>query len=158
MTVRQYTHLSVTVSDLDAARRYYVEGLGFTPTGGGVTAVSGEPGQQAATLLQLPEFEARTEKVERDGQILSLVEYARPEPVTGERQPMNICGPSHLCFLVQDIEAVARSLEELGGTTLHETRIDTDLPDGKPRTYMLCLAPDGAVRIELIETDGLPNS
>lgn len=157
MTVTAYTHLSITVSDLEAARRYYVDGLGFkqvTETG----RVSGELGEKAAQLLELDEFDGRTTKLERDGQILALWEYAKPAPVTGTRQPMNLCGPSHLCFLVQDIDEVARTLEALGGTTLHGTRISTDLPDGKPRTYMLCLAPDAAVRIELIETDGLPNT
>jgi catechol 2,3-dioxygenase-like lactoylglutathione lyase family enzyme len=157
MTVKRYTHLSVTVADLGAARRYFVDGLGFKPIGQH-RSVAGELGNTVAKLLELDEFEARLELIERDKQVLSLVEYTKPAPVSGQRQPMNICGSSHLCFLVQDIDGVARSLEDLGGSTLHDTRISTDLPDGKPRIYMLCLSPDGGTRIELIETDGLPNT
>jgi catechol 2,3-dioxygenase-like lactoylglutathione lyase family enzyme len=157
MTVNTYTHLGVTVADLDVARRYYVDGLGFKRIGWN-GSVSGPLGETVAKLLELDEFEARMEFVERDGQVLSLVEYAKPAPIPDQRQPMNICGSSHLCFLVQDIDGVAKSLEDLGGSTLHDTRISTNLPDGKPRIYMLCLSPDGGTRIELIETDGLPNT
>lgn len=157
MTVTAYTHLGVTVADLDVAKRYFVSGLGFEPSGRDQT-VTGESGETAARLLELEQFEARIERVKRDGQVLSLVQYLKPVPVPDQRQPMNICGSSHLCFLVRDIDGVAKSLEALGGSTLHDTRITTDLPDGKLRTYMLCLSPDGGTRIELIETDGLPNT
>jgi catechol 2,3-dioxygenase-like lactoylglutathione lyase family enzyme len=157
MTVTAYTHLGVTVADLDIAKRYFITGLGFEPVRSR-TEVTGELARAVAKLWEFDEFEARMEFVERDRQVLGLVEYHKPAPIADQRQPMNICSSSHLCFLVQDIDEVARSLEKLGGSTLHDTRISTDLPDGKPRTYMLCLTPDGGTRIELIETDGLPNS
>ena len=162
MAIQKYSHIGVTVSDLDVARRFFVEGLGFTPVIDGESertmSVSGDVGKKVANFLEVDDFAAEIAFVERDGQVLELVNYLTPEPELAHRRPMNICGLSHLCFLVNDIDAVAQRLRDLGGHILEDTKISTDLPDGRPRTYMLCLAPDASVRVELIETDGLPNT
>jgi glyoxylase I family protein len=162
MGIQKYSHVGVTVSDLDTSRRFFVEGLGFAPVDDNgsprTMSVSGDVGKKVANFLEVDDFAAEIAFVERDGQVLELVNYLTPEPERHPRRPMNVCGLTHLCFLVSDIDEVARRLEELGGEILEDTRISTDLPDGRPRTYMLSLAPDASVRVELIETDGLPNT
>jgi len=158
MVVNYFSHIGVAVTDIAVTRRYFVDGLGFTVVGDGrgdgryrAKAVSGELGRQVATILELDEVDVVTDFLERDRHVIELVEYRVPAPMPDARRATNVCGPTHLCFLVEDVEAVAGRLAELGGATVPATQVSTELPDGRRRTRMQCLDPDRGTRIELVE-------
>ena len=61
---------------------------------------------------------------------------------------MNQLGLTHLSIRVDDVAAVAATLEALGGTVLADSRTTFDLP-GASLDFVYCTDPDG-VRIELM--------
>jgi lactoylglutathione lyase len=65
---------------------------------------------------------------------------------------MNELGLTHLSIRVDDVSAVAATLEALGGTVVSGTRTTFDLP-GAPLDFVYCTDPDG-VRIELMQLPG----
>jgi len=164
MAVLSYTHVGITVTDLDVSRRFFTEALGFKPVvtsdGGSHKIVANdEYGKLVSRLLELDEdFDADVEFLQRDGQTIELVHYKTPSPQRLGRRTMAACGLSHMCFLVDDIDATVAEIKAHGGSLLEDTRIETSLPDGVNRQYVLCLDPDEAVRVELIVAAHLPNA
>jgi len=59
-------------------------------------------------------------------------------------RPANIPGRPHLCFIVDDLDAVAARIVEFGGVRLDASRSELDYGE-----LMFCADPDGT-RIELI--------
>ena len=79
--------------------------------------------------------------------------FAEPSPVgRPERRPINQLGLTHLSFRVDDLEAAAARIDELGGTVLAETRTALEL-SGTGLDFVYCTDPDG-VRIELMDLGG----
>ena len=111
--IHGFHHTSFTVSDVDAAERFFVELFGMERIGGGVydlDYIRRTVGYPEAVLkiavLSFPETTGR-----RD--VLELIEYQRPrgEPVdTSTHRP----GAAHLCFLVDDINAEYQRLSGAG--------------------------------------------
>jgi catechol 2,3-dioxygenase-like lactoylglutathione lyase family enzyme len=158
VAVNYFSHIGIAVTDIAVTRRFFVGGLGFTVVGDGRgdgryrgKAVSGELGRQVAAILELDEFDVVTDFLERDRHVIELVEYHAPRPTPDARRPANVCGLTHLCFLVEDVDAVAGRLEDLGGTPLAATRVTMHLADGRRQARVLCLDPDRGTRIELVE-------
>lgn len=158
MAIKQFHHIAVTVTDLQAARRFFMEGLGFTqmlnPDGSprAMSVGGGDAGRQVAQALELDgEWVGDVAFVERQDHVLELVQYNVPAAEQRGLRPMSVCGVSHLCFLVSDVDNVATRLRELGGNVLEHTRIDVPLADGSSQVRMMCTSPDGGVRIELVQ-------
>ena len=85
----------------------------------------------------------------RDGVTIELLGYLSPDCIgDGSRRPMNQLGLTHLHCRVDDVDAVAAAIEELGGTVVRATRTTFD-PAGNPLDFLYCTDPDG-VRIELM--------
>jgi catechol 2,3-dioxygenase-like lactoylglutathione lyase family enzyme len=154
-----FTHVGIAVKDREESRRFYTEALGFVPTGGEIRANDDDdvfPG--ISTFLEVDDTDVIAEFFTNGPQTIELVTYTSPgtqgEP---ERRPMNKLGLTHLCFLVEDVDAVAAKVEECGGRILEFTRMEHDRPDGINRDYLFCTDPNG-VRIELINASRLPNA
>ena len=144
-----FSHIGVCVSDLDRSVRFYVEGLGFE------AAESWTIGAEYGTLMELPGVELTSQFLRRDGAALELLHYGSPGAVgPAERRPVNQLGLTHLCFRVDDVDAVAGRLAELGGTVHDHTRTTFPDADGAPQLdFVYCTDPDGT-RIELMRLPG----
>lgn len=155
MAVQLYSHVGLTVSDLDRARRFFTEGLGFSvvlqngePRGRSVRGVTGE---QVGKLLEVDGLECDTLYIERDGQTIELVHYITPPALTLDRRPANATGLSHIAFMVDDMHAEATRLVELGGRALEHTETVIGFGPGDGARIMFVLDPDGGVKVELIQ-------
>ena len=65
---------------------------------------------------------------------------------------MNRTGLTHLALRVDDVDAVATTVEEFGGAVVEGTRTLLDV-DGVRLDFVYCTDPDG-VRIELMALGG----
>jgi catechol 2,3-dioxygenase-like lactoylglutathione lyase family enzyme len=113
--IRGFHHTSFTVSDVDAAERFFVDVMSMLRIGGGLydfDYIRRTIGYTDAELkIVVLAFPVAPGSAPRD--ILELIEYLRPrgEPVdTATCRP----GAAHLCFLVDDILAEHRRLTTLG--------------------------------------------
>ena len=148
MTVQHWSHIGLCVADLDRSHRFYCEGLGFREMGH--LDVQGAP---VDTLLELEGVELRAVYLERDGTRLELLHFDSPG-CEGEAtpRPMNQRGLTHLSFRVEDANAVASRLQELGGRCLESTR--TGNPDF--HAIALFVVDPAGTRLELIQQPGDP--
>jgi lactoylglutathione lyase len=138
-----FSHVGVCCSDLERSTRFYVNALGFVEV---FTMQLGD--EVSATMEQHGRFESRM--LSRGDLRLELLHWLQPEadgPST--RRPMTQLGITHLCFRVQDTEAVADLVEAHGGTAHRSTRSELPTPDGPPIRLMYVTDPDG-VRVELM--------
>ena len=139
-----FSHFGICVSDLDRSLRFYCEGLGFEPT------QLHQVGPEFGTLMEIEGVAVRSQFLRRDHLSIELLFYDAPghvgEPV---RRPVNQLGLTHLNFRVDDVDAVANRLRELGGTVLEHTRTTF----GPEMDFVYCTDPDGT-RIELMKLPG----
>lgn len=140
-------HTSYTVRDMDRSLRFYEEGLGFTRysdrTGAGrlQEIVTGTVGA-TARIVHLRGY----------GQGLELFQYSAPDDRrTRAVRPCDV-GSSHLCFVVDDIEAAVKHLERFGAQFLSEPLVVAAGPNAGNR-YCYFLDPDG-IPMELTEQSG----
>ncbi len=84
------------------------------------------------------------------GVTIELLGFASPGVVgDGQRRPMNQLGFTHISLLVDDVDQVASTIEEMGGTAVRSSRTTFDGP-GVRLDFLYCTDPDG-VRIELMD-------
>jgi catechol 2,3-dioxygenase-like lactoylglutathione lyase family enzyme len=139
--VDTFSHFGICVSDLDRSLRFYCEGLGFEPS------QSHSVGAEFGPLMEVAEPKLESRFITRDGVSIELLWFAEPGHTgDGSRRPMNQLGLTHLSFRVDDVEATAARLAELGGAIVDETRT-TFAPT---LDFVYCTDPDG-VRIELMK-------
>ena len=137
------SHVGVCVSDVERSTRFYCEALGFE------AAEAFDVGDEFGRLMELDSVQLHSQFLRRDGQAIELLAFSAPEPGgSKERRPMTQFGLTHLCFRVDDVEAVAAAVVEHGGTVHENTR--TTLADGV-LDFVYCSDPDG-VRLELMKT------
>jgi catechol 2,3-dioxygenase-like lactoylglutathione lyase family enzyme len=139
-----FSHFGICVSDLDRSLRFYCDGLGFEQV------ASHQVGAEFDALMEVEAVEVESRMISRDGITIELLGFVSPD-VTGDgsRRPMNQLGLTHLSFRVDDVEEVASTIEEVGGTVVRSTRTTLDL--GEIRLdFLYCTDPDG-VRIELMD-------
>jgi catechol 2,3-dioxygenase-like lactoylglutathione lyase family enzyme len=129
------SHIAVRVSDLDRAARFYTQALGFTPE------FYVDIGAPFDVLTQAPGLKGRAGFFNKGAVRLELATFETPEPPpTGTPATFLRIGLTHLSFVIKDIDAVARRIEEYGGRVLDHTRIDGGKgpmvfahdPDGTP--------------------------
>jgi lactoylglutathione lyase len=131
------THVGICVSDLDRARRFYIDALGFAEEQ--VVDI----GEGFDGLLEVPGASIRAAFVAKDGIRLELLAYAKPAVEgSGEVRPMTRTGFTHLSCVVGDVDAVLARVRKAGGQVLEATRITT------MGTMIFCTDPDGT-RVEL---------
>jgi len=107
------------VTDLDRARRFYVELLDFT-----VVRELRVPDQPTDKLLQIEApLNMAAAYLERDGLILELLHFDREGNPPQPRRVMNEPGLTHLSFSVDDVDAVLARVAGLGGEVLTDTNL-----------------------------------
>jgi lactoylglutathione lyase len=91
--------------------------------------------------------------IRRGETAIELLAFRQPAPFgEAERRAVNRLGLTHLSFRVDDVEAVAGRIAELGGTVVEQTKTVFDF-DGTALEFVYCTDPDG-VRIELMNLGG----
>jgi lactoylglutathione lyase len=127
-----YNHTGQVVTDLERAKRFYQEVLGFefwyevTP-----------PDDPSAKLLGLtPPLGFTAAYLTLDGFVLELLHYAAPD-VTGAYQPRGMSDPglTHVSISVDDVRATAARAVEFGGQIVEGSDIGSAVfirdPDGQ---------------------------
>jgi catechol 2,3-dioxygenase-like lactoylglutathione lyase family enzyme len=143
-------HVGITVTDLDAAVRWYVEALGLEPIGAAaeVRAGAGHGGAVAADVFgrRLGRFR-QAHLATANGVALELFEFLEPR---AERRRDNFdywkTGISHLCLATPAIEAVVERIAASGGR--RRTSRVWDIFPSEPYRTCYCEDPFGNV-IEL---------
>lgn len=149
MSVQLVTHTGICVSDLDRARSFYTEVLGFEEVG--TLLISGET---VDALLSLADVDVEAVYVERDGVRLELLHFRSPGHRGEARpRPMNLLGLTHLSLRVTDLDAMCARVEAAGGGVLRETLQSNP---GRNSRFVMATDPDGT-RLELIEAPGDPS-
>jgi catechol 2,3-dioxygenase-like lactoylglutathione lyase family enzyme len=140
-----FSHVGICVSDLGRSLRFYCEALGFA------VADSHDIGDEFGRLMELEGVKLRSQFIQHDsGMRLELLFFDSPAADGARaRRRVNQFGLTHLSFRVQDVNAIAKSICELGGQVHDHTR--TTFGSGEDALdFVYCSDPDG-VRIELMK-------
>ena len=142
MKLRRIDHVGIIVNDLPAAKAFFLA-LGFEMMGEGM--VEGEWAERIIGLqsvksevlmLQTPDGEQRIE----------LSKFHSPTDENGIQHPLaNTLGIRHICFAVEELEALLTKLETHGAELIGEIQTYEN-------TYKLCYirGPEGII-LELAE-------
>jgi catechol 2,3-dioxygenase-like lactoylglutathione lyase family enzyme len=142
MKIHRIDHVGIVVNDLPAAKAFFLD-FGLETLGEG--KVQGEWVEQiiglhdvkvAYVMLGTPDGEATIE----------LVKFAMPSDEKGvQRNLANTLGIRHICFAVEDVEAIVAKLKKKGAELVGEIR-------NYENAYKLCYlrGPEGII-LELAE-------
>lgn len=105
-------HVAVSVPDLDAARRFYIDLLGAEE----IEAIEWGAGSTAIDeIVGLKDSAARQFMVRLGNAHIEVFEYLAPRsPPQDPRRPVNLCGYTHMALQVPDIDAVYRRMIAAG--------------------------------------------
>ena len=132
-------HIGHCVADLDRAKRFYVEALGFEPW-----YEIEPPDQPSDRLLGLSAPLGMTcAYLRRGGVVLELLSFAAAGILDPPARVMNERGLTHLSFSVDDVAATCERVTEVGGTVLTETNIGAAVFVRDPDGQLLELLPMG---------------
>jgi catechol 2,3-dioxygenase-like lactoylglutathione lyase family enzyme len=141
---RALQHIGLTVSDIERSLSWYSAVLGVEA---GEIATAGSHAL-ARALRVGDDVSLRFAFLEAGSVLLELVEYVTPR---GRRSPRRNCdvGSVHVCFTVDDIDAVHKSLSEHG---VPFSSAPLPLTDGQLRgaRYVYFTDPDG-IQLQLIQ-------
>ncbi|MBW9208665.1 VOC family protein [Mumia sp. zg.B21] len=132
-------HVGISVADLEAARRFWVEGLGATEHGAFGWPVGTTPADES---LATEGTAADVVLLRTDAAFMELFAFSSPTPAV--RLP-GAPGVKGFAWAVTDAdEAYARAVDA-GGTPLGDHRVRC--PDGTPVTLVAAEAPTGLVGV-----------
>lgn len=142
MKILRLDHVGINVVDLAAAKEFFLD-LGLK--------VQGEAGLESDLLDAVTGFRnAKTEMImlqTQDGQAtVELVRFIRPTDTKGiQENAANTLGIRHICFAVEDIEAIITKLKKKGIKLFSEIQNYENI-------YKLCYVhgPEGII-VELAE-------
>jgi catechol 2,3-dioxygenase-like lactoylglutathione lyase family enzyme len=146
MTIMRMDHVGIVFKDLPAAVAFFVE-LGMTVLG--THGVDGEEWVDRVNALDGVRAELAMLETPDGRSRLELVTYHAPTgPDVDQRAPVNAPGMRHLCFLVDDIDAVIARLEPHGAELVGTIGQYEDI-------YRLCYlrGPEGII-VELSQEVG----
>lgn len=149
--IQGFWHVSFTVSDLDAAVKWYTEVLGLEYVRGQV-----QHNEYTSKLVAFPEAHLKVAQLSVPGSTIpisrhhiELVEYVNPR---GEDIPLdtNRTGVGHWAFIVDDIHAEFNRLKALGVHFKAEQPIAIEQGVNKGGYTIYFNDPDG-ITLELIQ-------
>lgn len=149
--LRGMEHVGLTVPDLDAAVRFFVEVLGCEPVMTELALDAGEGGQ-AAMLAVDPRARARLRFLRcGHGTNLELFQYEAPDQATVRPRNSDLAG-HHLAFYVDDMAAAVAWLRGLGVEVMGEPALVAEGPSAGT-SWVYFLAPWG-LQLELVSYPG----
>ncbi len=103
-----FSHFGICVSDLERSLRFYRDGLGFKQV------ASHQVGEEFGPLMEVEGVKVESRMVSRDGVTVELLGFVSPGHTgDGQRRPMNQLGLTHLSLRVDDVEAMAKTIEQI---------------------------------------------
>lgn len=139
------SHFGVCVSDLDAALRFYCDGLGFAK------GASFNMGNEFKPVLEVEgDIDLTSMFITRDGFTVELSYYKSPGTHGTPHSSRNHLGVTHMTYHVTGLPALIEKLESCGGTVVEEARMSVANPDGSSIELVFVADPDGN-RLELME-------
>lgn len=150
-SVRGIDHIGLTVPDLEAATRFFVDAFGATVLYDALPRSSaGRSGAELESRLGVPDgtvqLAIRLLSL-ADGPGLELFEYR--SPVQASAATPSDYGWQHVAFYVDDIDGAAQAVIAAGGITLGEPRRLVRLEAGPANRFLYCRTPWGST-LELI--------
>lgn len=136
------SHIGLCVTDLERSLRFYCDGLGFEKVIGFDLDDTTMPGLDRSLEVEAP-VALTSQFIQLGGMKIELLHFRSPA-VGGTPSPSRGCiGFTHLSFYVDDVDASAARLVELGGTVIQSTRANLGVE------LVFLADPDGA-RVELM--------
>ncbi|WP_228562258.1 VOC family protein [Catenulispora rubra] len=141
--IRRMDHVSINVEDMDAAKRFFLDGLGMELVGEAKVG-----GELVGRVIGLPEPMSDVVFVRTpDGhsQIELVKHLAAPDKLGPHAPASNRLGLIHISFVVEDLNGVLADLRAQGYDTIGTVENYADL-------YLLCFlrGPEGVI-VELSE-------
>jgi len=127
-----YNHTGQVVTDLERAKSFYQEVLGFA-----LWYEIAPPDEASAKLIGLtPPLDMHASYLALDGFVLELIHFAAPGATAAYRpRTMNEPGLTHLSISVDDVHAAAAKAVHYGGEIIEDSDIGNALfirdPDGQ---------------------------
>jgi lactoylglutathione lyase len=137
-----WSHIGLCVSDLDRSVRFYCEGLGAAAADRYDLDDTAMPGLAEALEVDSP-VSLVSQIIDIGHLRIELLAYRTPEAQGRPSEHRNQLGLTHLAFMVDDPDATAARLVELGGTLLPDTRQSVGIE------VAFVADPDGT-RVELL--------
>jgi lactoylglutathione lyase len=126
-----FNHLGHCVTDLERAKRFYVDLLGFEPE----REIQPDDGLSSKLLRLPPPLGMTACYLRRDGLVLELLHYALAETQPARERAMNEPGLTHVSLCVDDVDGLLARVPDYGGTVLDDTNIGFGVfirdPDGQ---------------------------
>jgi catechol 2,3-dioxygenase-like lactoylglutathione lyase family enzyme len=142
------SHVGVTTSDLDRAKRFYGDLLGLALRGEGE-----EASEEMGRLIGIEGVRFRWAEYRLGrGQVLELLQYLAPEGTPLEQRTCDP-GSSHLGFEVDDVDAMHARLVAAGVTVRSEPVLLEDDDEWTGYRAMYALDPDGFT-VEFLQAPG----
>jgi lactoylglutathione lyase len=127
-----FNHVGQCVTDLEEAKRFYCELLGFE-----LQRELKPPDETSAQLLSLtPPLDLTASYLVRDGLVLELLHFGAPgQTQRWTERTMNEPGLTHISLSVDDLEGVLARVHDYGGDVLQNSNIGFGVfirdPDGQ---------------------------
>jgi lactoylglutathione lyase len=127
-----YNHTGHVVTDLERAKRFYQEVLGFSPW----YEITPPDAATAKLCCLEPPLDLTASYLTLDGFVLELMQYSAPGAAAPySPRVMNEPGLTHLSISVEDVRATATRAVEYGGKVVEESDVGAALfirdPDGQ---------------------------
>jgi catechol 2,3-dioxygenase-like lactoylglutathione lyase family enzyme len=137
-----FSHLALSVGDLEAMSGFYVRALGFE-----AGPVYQSAGRRVASLMEADKAGFRGCFLRRGYFLLELLEYAEGAEAATTPRDAQQHGYAHTSFLVDDIDAAIARVEAAGGSL--RTRMDHSFVATDGTALVFVLDPEGN-RVELV--------
>lgn len=138
-----FSHIGLCVADIERARRFYVDALGFSE--GPEVPID----DSMSTFIGLPNLSGKARFLVHGTMTLELLEFQTPAFIpVDELRPMNLSGLTHLSFRVADVDEAAARIAACGGAIVTESRLSWKVGSIPMGELVFCTDPDGN-RIEL---------
>ena len=138
----QTSHIGLCVTDLERSLRFYCEGLGFEQVLRYDLDDTMLPGLERSLEVTSP-VAVTSQFIELPGLKIELLAYRTPTPTGEPSTSRGTLGMTHMSFYVDDVDASAARLVDLGGTIITATRASLGVE------IVFLADPDGA-RVELM--------
>ena len=133
-----FNHVGQCVTDLERAKRFYCELLGFT-----FDREIHPPDDGSAKLMSLtPPLAMTASYLVRDGLVLELLHYAAPgQTLAYAPRTMNAPGLTHISLSVDDLDGVLERVPDYGGEVIASSNIGAGVFIRDPEGQLVELLP-----------------